>query len=293
MRIRYLFSAAMIAVGWLWHAAGAAQEISERIEKVPVKVTDLYGKAIEREITVTVFELADHAPYPLLVLNHGRAADDAGRVKMGRARYSEASKWFASQGYSVWVPTRIGYGVSGTDEDPEYTGTCQNKRYAPGYTASVDQTLQVIEYAKRRTDIDGRRIIVVGQSFGGMTSIGVAARNVPGVVATINFAGGGGANPGSQPGEPCLPDRLRAMFEDYGKTSRVPTLWVYTENDKWMGSRYPKEWFDAFRSAGGTGEFVLQPPFGEDGHTLFARGPALWQPIVGSFLEGIARGARN
>lgn len=280
--------AAIFAVcGWIQQAC--AQEVAERVEKVAVKVVDLYGKRIERDITVTVFEIPGRAPYPLLVLNHGRAADDAGRAKFGRARYLEASRWFASLGYSVWVPTRLGYGVSGADEDPEYTGTCQSKRYPPGYTASVDETLQVIEHAKRRADIEGRRIVVVGQSFGGATSIGVAARNVPGVVATINFAGGGGGNPVSQPGQPCLPDRLRDMFQDYGKTARIPTLWVYTENDKWMGSRYPKEWFDAYRSAGGTGEFVLQPPFKEDGHTLFAQGSALWRPIVERFLDEVTK----
>lgn len=275
----------LVASGWF--PSAGAQDAAERIEKVAVMVTDMYGKQIGREITVTVFEVAGRAPYPLLVLNHGRAADDAGRAKLGRVRYTEASHWFASLGYSVWVPTRIGYGVSGTDEDPEYTGTCANKRYDPGYAVSADQTLQVIEHAKRRADIDGRRIVVVGQSFGGATSIGVAARNMPGVVATINFAGGGGGDPQTRPGEPCAPGRLRDMFAAYGKTARVPTLWIYTENDKWMGSRYPKEWFDAFRASGGTGEFVQHPPHGEDGHSLFTRGFKLWQPIVERFMTQI------
>jgi dienelactone hydrolase len=276
-----------------WGPAAGAQELTERIERIAVKVADLYGKQIERDITVTVFEIAGRAPYPLLVLNHGRAVDDAGRAKVGRARYPEASRWFASLGYSVWVPTRIGYGVSGTDEDPEYTGTCTHKRYEPGYAVSTDQTLQVIEHAKSRTGIDGRRTVVVGQSFGGATSIGVAARNSPGVVAAINFAGGGGGNPGTRPGEPCQPEKLRELFAGYGKTARVPTLWIYTENDRYMGPHYTKEWFEAFRSAGGTGEFVMHPPHGEDGHLLFTRGFAQWRPIVERFLAGFANRARD
>ena len=273
-----------------WSQPVDAQEAVERIEKVRVAVTNFYGRRIERDITVTIFEVPGRASYPLLVLNHGRDGDDAGRVKMGRVRHSEASRWFATLGYSVWVPTRIGYGVSGTDVDPEYTGTCAQKRYEPGYTAAVDQTLQVIEYAKRRTDIDGNRIVVVGQSFGGMTSIAVASRNAPGLVAAVNFAGGGGANPQFPPGEPCAPELLLNLFGTYGKTARVPTLSIYTENDKLFAPRHTKAWFDAFRANGGAGEYLLQPAFGTNGHSLFALGFTQWRPIVERFLAGVGKG---
>jgi dienelactone hydrolase len=284
--------ASMLAACLLPPAAGA-QEPAERLLLVPVKVTDAYGKQIERDITVTVFEVPGRASYPLLVLSHGRPVDAAGRVRMGRVRYSEASRWFASLGYSVWVPTRIGYGVSGTEDDPEYTGTCQSKRYEPGYAVAAEQTLQVIEHAKRNAAIDARRVVAVGQSFGGTTSVAVAARNPAGLVAAINFAGGGGGNPATHPGTPCAPDSLRELFEGYGTSSRVPTLWVYTENDKWMGPRYTREWFEAFRARGGAGDFVMHPAFGEDGHALFTRGLALWRPIVERFLAKVGESVRE
>jgi hypothetical protein len=35
------------------------------------------------------------------------------------------------------------------------------------------------------------------------------------------------------------------MFADYGKTAKVPMLWIYTENDLYSGLRYPRQWFDA------------------------------------------------
>jgi len=52
-----------------------------------------------------------------------------------------------------------------------------------------------------------------------------------------------------------------------------------------MGSRLPKEWFDAFKAAGGTGEYVLFPPLGDDGHGLFSKAPRIWQPEVLRFLR--------
>src|SRR5580765_555790 len=214
-----------------WLAGTRASGLTERVLKVPVKLEDMYRKVFEREITVTVFQQAGGAPYPLLVLSHGRAPDSAERGNLGRARYSEASKHFASLGYSVWVPTRIGYGVSGTDIDPEDSGACGSKLYPPGYAAATEQVLQVMAYAKHLPEIDGTRIVSVGQSFGGATSIALAARNPAGLVAAINFAGGGGGDPRTRPGEPCEPFRLAQMFGSYGKSARIPTLWIYAEND--------------------------------------------------------------
>jgi hypothetical protein len=54
-----------------------------------------------------------------------------------------------------------------------------------------------------------------------------------------------------------------------------------------MGSKYPREWFEAFQARGGTGEYVLHPPFGDDGHNLFTRGFELWKPMVERFLAGV------
>jgi len=270
----------------LAHAQGEPA-VEETILAVPVKVRDLFRKEIAQDITVTVFEIPGRASYPLLVLNHGRPANDAGRGKMGRVRFAQAASYFASLGFSVWVPTRVGYGVSGTEEDPEYTGPCQKRDFRSGFDVSSAQVLQVIEHAKRRADIDRTRVVVAGQSFGGATSIAVAARNPDGVVASINFAGGSGGNPETRPGEPCLPRWLEALFGEYGKTSRIPTLWVYTENDRYFGPHHTKTWFEAFKAGGGAGEFVLLPAFGNDGHALFTRGFEIWRPIVGRFLDTV------
>lgn len=271
-----------------WLAGARASEITERVVKVPVKFDDMYHKTIAREITVTVFEERGRAPYPLLVLNHGRAINQPGRQRYGRVRLSEASKYFASLGYSVWVPTRIGYGVSGTDEDPEYSGECGNKDYPPAYAAATEQVLQVVDHARRQPGIDGSRIVAVGQSFGGTMSIALASRPPQGLLVAINFAGGGGGNPDTRPGNPCEPFKLAEMFGAYGGSSRIPTLWIYTENDRYAGPRHTKRWYESFRAQGGAGEFVLLPPFGDDGHLLFSRGFAIWKPIVGGFLQAHA-----
>ena len=268
-------------------ATGAQGALREEQLDVPVQVSDIYGKRVEQSIRVTVFsDDANPVPAPLIVLNHGRAAQSAERAAMGRARYSVASRFFVAQGFVVAVPTRIGYGVTG-GEDVEASGQCGARRYAPAYEAGLAQTLRVLQLMRARPDVDPARAVIVGQSFGGTIAIAAAAQNPAGVVAAINFAGGGGGNPKTQPQRPCSPEAMERLFGQYGKTAHMPTLWIYTENDQYFGPTYPQEWFKAFREAGGKGEFTQFPPYGEDGHALFSRYPEVWQPRVRAFLEQV------
>lgn len=265
----------------------ADAKLQEEQFDLPVKVSDAYGKTIEQTIKVTVFwDDANPRPAPVMVLNHGRSAEAVERAEMGRARYLKSSRYFVAQGFIVAVPTRIGYGVTG-GEDVEDSGGCSAKRYEPGYAAALAQTEAVLGAVRSRPGVDRDRAVIVGQSFGGTTAIAAAARNLPGVVAAINFAGGGGGNPKTQPRRPCAPQRLERLFGQYGATARIPTLWIYTENDQYLGAVHPREWFEAFKAAGGMGEFEQFPPQGEDGHALFVQHPETWQPRVRAFLAQV------
>lgn len=270
----------------LWLTAPAAQaRLVEEVIKVPVKVSNGYGKAVEQDAVVTLFyDDTAPPPYPVAVINHGRAAKPEQRAAMGRAKYSVNSRWLTQLGFLVVVPTRVGYGETG-GEDVEDTGTCSQKNYPPGYEAAAVQTLQVLQAVRQRPGVAPERAVLMGQSFGGTTAVTLAAKNPPGVQATLNFAGGGGGNPETHPQAPCAPHRLKAMFADYGQTARTPMLWVYTENDQWMGAKYAREWFDAYQDKGGAGEFVLYPPNGKDGHGLFSQEPEIWHARVLAFLQ--------
>lgn len=274
--------AALLLSGVVTAACAAGAE--ERIVRVPVQIHDASGKALAQDIVVTVFEEPGRASYPLLVLSHGRPPA-SGRAGLNRVRYSQAARFFAGLGFSVWVPTRVGYGVSGTAIDAEYAGQCSNRNFARSFGTAADQVQQVIDHARRESRIDAQRIVLVGQSYGGATSIATAARSLPGVVAAINFAGGGGGSPEMHPGDPCSASISTATFGGYGHNMRVPTLWIYTENDLYFGPKHAEAWFAAFHANGGNGEFMLLPPFGNNGHRLFVQGFDIWAPILRRFLE--------
>jgi dienelactone hydrolase len=283
MTHRLRFIACALLAGGL-HATAHAKLVEQQFD-LPVRVTNAWGKVVEQPIRVTLFlDDATPAPRPVLLLNHGRAVEATARAALGRVRFSEASHWLARRGFLVAVPTRIGYGVSG-GEDVEDSGSCSNRLYPAVFRAAADQTVQLLDELLKRGDVLKDRTVVMGQSFGGATTVALAALNPPGVVAAINFAGGGGGDPKGHPEQPCSPAALKRLFSGYGQTAHMPMLWAYTENDRFFGPRLPREWFDAFREAGGNAEFKQFPPHGDDGHQLFAKFPQVWQPVVAEFLR--------
>jgi dienelactone hydrolase len=260
-----------------------AADINETVFRLPTTVKNIYGQVFTGEMIVTQYKPSGEGPFPIAVLLHGRSPTD--RSQPARQRYLQASRYFVRRGFAVWVPTRIGYGESGTEHDPEYSGSCDRKNYPPGYEAAATSALDVIAYAKRQSFADPARIVVLGQSYGGATAIALAAKSPAGVLGTINFAGGGGGDPVARTYRPCHPELLQRMFGSYGKTAHIPTMWVYTENDKYFGPAYPKQWHAEFVKNGGNGTFEAMPAFGDDGHLFFSRGFAQWRPMVDRFLQ--------
>ena len=75
-------------------------------------------------------------------------------------------------------------------------------------------------------------MIAVGHSAGGFASVALSADPPPGLVAAISFAGGRGSRADD---EVCSEDALVKAFATFGKTSRIPLLWVYAANDRFFG----------------------------------------------------------
>jgi hypothetical protein len=84
---------ALIALAFAAHASQAAHAaMVEQQFDLPVRATNPWGKVVEQPIRVTLFfDDATPSPRPVLLVNHGRAVDSAGRAALGRARFGDAS----------------------------------------------------------------------------------------------------------------------------------------------------------------------------------------------------------
>ncbi len=267
-------------------APPAAAALVEEFIEIPATVTTIHNQPVTQNILVTIWRDDTRIKAPFLVLNHGRPARREAYAKMGRQRYPANSAYFVSKGFVVMVPTRVGYGPSG-GVDVEYAGPCATRLYEPVFHAAAQQTLAVLEHAKSLGYVDTSRGLVVGQSFGGATAIALAALSPAGVIAAVNFAGGSGGNPESSPERPCRPELLEKTFADYGKSAKIPTLWLYSENDRFFGNVFPKRWFEAYVASGGQARFVTMPPYRDDGHASFTLNPEAWKPAFDAFLKAV------
>jgi dienelactone hydrolase len=280
MTLRILCLGAAMALG----TSAAAAAVVEEIISISVEVVDRHRKTVKQPITVTMFRDDTRAKAPFLVLNHGRTLRADERAKMDRVRFPGNANYFVANGFTVFIPTRIGYGVSG-GPDVEDAGACNLRDDAPAFEVAAQQTLAVIRHARTLAHVDADKGLVVGQSFGGAVAVAVAAKSEPGVVGAVNFAGGAGGRPKTHPGQPCRADFIARALAGYGKSARVPTLWLYSQNDRFWGAKLPKDWFDGFVNNGGRGRFVALPAYGDDGHVSFSRHPAAWRPAFQDFVR--------
>lgn len=264
------------------HAAAA---LREDVAKVPFTLDDQDGRAQAVTMTITVFRDDARARSPFVILSHGRSGDPAVRARMGRARYSKQAEWFVERGFAVVVPTRAGYGVTG-GPDLERAGRCDAMDFPARFAAGARQVSAVLGWTRAQPWAEADRGLLVGQSFGGSSSLALAAQSPPGIVGVVNIAGGGGGDPAKHPEAPCSADALAKTMSGYGATARVPVLWLYSENDRYWGPVLPRQWFDGFVAKGGVGRFVAMPPLADrDGHSTFTERPAYWQGPVEGFLR--------
>jgi dienelactone hydrolase len=278
----------LILILFLFCNSSFARIIEEIIE-VPVSVSNsnfTNNPKFEQKITVTIWRDDAIKKAPYLLFSHGRAGTDQERGKFGRSSEKRNSEYFVSKGFTVILPTRIGYGVSG-GPDADYSGACGNKNYLEARKAGIDQSKQVLNHVFDFSYIDRTKGIVVGQSVGGFTTIGLSAENISGLKGAINFAGGDGGDPIKSAEKPCGDYLIKDTFAKYGASNKVPTLWLYSVNDKFWGEQLPKDWFAAFQKAGGKGQFTSLPAYKEDGHSIFRGDLNAWKNDFEKFIKEI------
>ena len=278
----------LILILFLFCNSSFARIIEEIIE-VPVSVSNsnfTNNPKFEQKITVTIWRDDAIKKAPYLLFSHGRASTDQERGKFGRSSEKRNSEYFVSKGFTVILPTRIGYGVSG-GPDADYSGACGNKNYLEARKVAIDQSKQVLNHVFDFSYIDRTKGIVVGQSVGGFTTIGLSAENISGLKGAINFAGGDGGDPIKSAEKPCGDYLIKDTFAKYGASNKVPTLWLYSVNDKFWGEQLPKDWFAAFQKAGGKGQFISLPAYKEDGHSIFRGDLNAWKNDFEKFIKEI------
>ena len=234
-------------------------------------------------------------PFPLLVMNHGVSLDPRERSYFPVIEFRDAALWFAKQGYMVVAPVRPGYGASAI-EIPERAlfalffsgvGNCSDANFRDAGLAIASIDMWVIDYMSTQSFIRRNDVVVVGQSGGGWGAIALASQNPSSVRAIVGFEAGRGGHFNGKPNNNCAPDRLVETAAEFGRTARIPMLWIYVHNDSYFGPDLSTRLASAFQGAGGNVEYHLLPDFGQDGHFMIDSADAvpIWAPLVSDFLR--------
>ena len=243
-----------------------------------------------------VIRPAGKGPFPLVIMNHGVAMDPRERSFFPLVEFRDAAFWFARRGYLVVARAGPGYGAAGLDipERGLYgsffskIGKCTNPNFRDAGLAIAKYDVWTISYLTDQKIILPDRTIIVGQSAGGWGSIALSSRNPPGVKAVVVFAAGRGGRVDGKPNNNCAPDKLVAATAEFGRTARVPMLWIYTRNDSYFGPDLSTRTHEAFVRAGGNAEYHLLDSFGNEGHILIdaPEGVRIWSRSSASSWTG-------
>jgi dienelactone hydrolase len=225
-------------------------------------------------------------PFPLAVINHGSTGNELQRAGFRQPDYAALTEWLVAHGYAVAVPQRPGHGKTG---GPYYEdqGGCANADFRKAGLNTAASIAAAIDFMTHQPFVRKTGVLVIGQSAGGWGALALASRNYPPVKAVVGFAPGRGGRADGEAGHNCAPDRLVAAARQFGEKTRIPSLWIYAENDSYFPPELSKRLAAAYRMAGGRAEYHLLPSVGAEGHELIhaREGVALWGPILERFLK--------
>ena len=232
------------------------------------------------DLETTFYKPPGDGPFPLVVINHGKAAGDP-RFQ-GRYMNAGATRYFLQRGYVVVYPMRQGFskstgGYIGGGCNVESNGVVQ-----------AEDVKAVIDYFAALPYVDKQKIIIAGQSHGGLTTMAFGTLNYPGVQGLINFAGG--LRQDTCAGWESV---LARAFGSYGKSTKTPSLWFYGDNDSYWPKPVWESMFSQYeanaKANGAITKMVAFGPFVVDAHSMFGhrQGFGIWQPEVGNFLQSL------
>ena len=258
----------------LWTQAAEAQSldlsVNEQVLMLPVMEN---GKRLQFE--TTLYKPPGAGPFPLLLMNHGKERGKPAAQK--RDRFLAMGREFVRRGYAVAVPMRKGFSKS----EGIYSDFGCNMH--DNGVVQADDIEAALRALIQMPWIDRDRVIVAGQSYGGLATLAFGTRQFPGVRGLLNFAGGLRID-----GDVCdWKSALVTAFTSYGSRTSLPSLWFYGANDSYFDPALAQRLQTAYQSAGGPSQLIAFGRFKSDAHALISShdGVPVWWPDTERFLQ--------
>lgn len=279
-RTRTIATTAVLAACWVGcaHTGPPAPSSHEMLDHaLGEEVVFVPAQNEQREVIyleTTLYRPTTPPPWPLVVFNHGSNGKPSSHHLQPRERPGEMARFFSSRGYLVVAPMREGFSRS----TGESHFRCDHAAYALRYAANIGA---VVGFFVDRGDAKPDQILVVGQSNGGMVTLGYGADR-PRARALINISGGVDT-------ERPTCDWRSSMIEaakTLGARTTTPSLWLYADDDAHFPPSVSRPFFDAYRGAGAPAALITYPRGGH-GFAVKKGGAKTWGADVEHFLSTV------
>ena len=233
---------------------------------------------------------ADTGRLPIALLTHGKPRLPGDLVKIRGELMSRQARDLAYRGYLAVAVVRRGYGRSdGTPGRPANAAylKCNEadlRRYFEVESEDLERALQAVA---SRPDADGTRAIAIGPSVGAGATLALAARNPPGLKAVVNLAAATRLTD-AEGNLACPQDVPIAALASLGRDTKIPSLWVYAENDSNFGPDAASKLHASYTAQGGRATLRIVPSLQpDDGHNVFelSAGRQRWLAALDPFLR--------
>ena len=234
------------------------------------------GFLFTANLETTIFRPRGDGPFPVVIINHGKQWGNPRFQR--RFRPEAAARYFLERGYLVLAPMRQGF----SNSTGNYIGAGCNIESNGLVQAHDDEA--VLQYVATLPYADSARVLVVGESHGGWTTLALGTLHPEGVRGLVNFAGGL-----RQDGCVAWENTLARAAGAYGRHTTLPSLWLYGDNDSLFSPDTFNAMHRAYTAAGAHAKLVDYGTFGNDAHRLFDEpaGRPVWEPELTRFLTEV------
>jgi len=216
---------------------------------------------------------------PLVIFSHGSSGGGAiSRADFPRIMDGALPRIFLALGCNVIEPLRKGFGASegSAFEETKAAGVADQVRL----DSALEDLDATVRFMATQPFVDPKRMVLVGQSRGGILSVVYAGTNPARIAGVINFAGGWW-------GERTARAEFNVtQFADAGRTAKAPMLWLYAHNDSYYAPAFIQRCFDAYEGNGGKAELIEYADVPGEGHFL-VNWPDQWRAKAEAFVASL------
>ncbi|MDV5167608.1 alpha/beta hydrolase family protein [Photobacterium rosenbergii] len=245
--------------------------------KVPLVESGFFGKSTIN-LEATVYKPEGEGPFPTVIFNHGSTGPYVIPTDYTINPWG-FGKYLVSKDIALIIPMRRGRGKSEGSYNELYT--CDREGINKGLDYALQSLDATYDYLIEQPWVDKNKILLSGNSRGGILSLVYASQHPEDFAGVINFSGG-------WVGDTCNTGALSQnieIFKNAAHKLKIPTLFIYGHNDPYYSDLTIQSFVTAYEDAGGQVDFKFyQLGPGVSGHEVFYNYGHLWSYVVDNYL---------